>query len=297
MPRRQRRHKGNSELLMGLITLIITTILIIALILLIMFILKKEGKKEPSESQSTEEITKTPAAADTSPPLIEGAKDISIFLGDTISYKKGITVTDNVDVDVQLEIDNSKVDRNKLGEYTVVYKATDSSGNSTSQEIIVTVEEKINLEIKDDTYAFADDVLGQITSSAMTDREKAWNIYEWVKNNISYIGHSEKTDWISGAYTGFTEKTGDCYIFFATTKALLTRADIPNIDITRVGGKTNHYWHLVDIGQGWYHYDTTPQKDYLQVFLLTDEEVAAYTARSDHNYYSFDESLYPERAK
>ncbi len=268
--------------------LTISIIILIAVIIFVVFMFKKANKERQTERVKVE---------DTTPPMISGTKDQSITVGDTISYRKDVIVTDDMDSDVKLEIDNSKVNLNKAGVYPVVYNATDSSGNTSSEEIKITVKEKVDELVEGKVCEMADEILNQITDSSMSQHDKAWNIYKWVQNNISYVGNSKKTDWITGAYTGFKDKKGDCLIFFAVTKALLTRADIPNIDVTRVGGQTDHYWHLVDIGQGWYHYDTTPQKDYLQVFLLNDAEVADYTARSDHNYYTFDESLYPKRGQ
>lgn len=233
--------------------------------------------------------------ADTTPPVIEGAEDQYVFVGDTISYRQGVVVTDDIDENVELVIDNSQVNMQEAGEYTVTYHATDASGNKTTKEVLITVRNKIdNAANEEEVFAIADGILNEIIDPSMTQYDKAWSIYTWVCNNLSYIGHSDKSDYLTGAYEGFTKKRGDCYIYFAVTKVLLTRADVPNLDITRVGGRTKHYWHLVDYGEGWYHLDTTPQRDYIQAFMLTDEEVEAYTARSNRNYYTYDKSLYPE---
>lgn len=235
---------------------------------------------------------------DTTPPVIEGAEDKVVFVGDSIAYRQGIVVSDDIDEQVELTIDNSQVNLNKPGEYTAIYKATDSSGNSSTEEIKVIVRPKTDNPVdEEEVFAIADQILEEIIDPSMSMLDKAWNIYTWVVKNISYVNESDKTDWINGAYEGFTRKKGDCFTYFAVTKTLLTRAGIPNLDVTRVGGRTNHYWHLVDCGQGWYHLDTTPQREYLKVFMLTDEEVDAYTARSNNNYYNFDKSLYPERGK
>jgi hypothetical protein len=75
--------------------------------------------------------------------------------------------------------------------------------------------------------------------------------------------------------------------------------------VTRVGGSSNHYWNLVNCGDGWYHFDCSWRihGDYYVTFMKTDAEVAAYTddytrRYPNHpNYYTFDPSLYPERGK
>ncbi len=243
----------------------------------------------------TEVVAELTIIADTTPPVIEGVEDQYVFVGDTVSYRQGVVVTDDIDENVELVIDNSQVNIQEAGEYTVTYRATDSSGNETSKQALITVRNIIeNAADEEEVFVIADEVLSEIIDPSMSQYDKAWEIYTWVGSNISYIGHSDKSDYLTGAYEGFTKKRGDCYIYFAVTKVLLNRADIPNRDVTRVGGRTNHYWHLVDYGEGWYHFDTTPQRDPIEAFMLTDEEVEAYTARSDRNYYTYDKSLHPE---
>lgn len=246
-------------------------------------------------NNTTELSTNLTIIADTTPPLIEGTKNHFVFVGETVSYRKDVVVTDDIDDNVELIIDNSEVNLKKPGEYKLIYTATDSSGNISSNEVKVTVREKTPKVVSEtDVFEIADGIIKKITKESMSHYDRAYEIYKWVKNNVSYTGHSEKADYINGAYTGFKEKRGDCFTYFSVTKVLLDRAGIPNLDVRRVGGRTNHYWHLVDYGQGWYHFDTTPQADYLKVFMLTDAEVAEYTARGDRNYYTYDKSLYPE---
>ena len=57
--------------------------------------------------------------------------------------------------------------------------------------------------------------------------------------------------------------------------------------VTRVGKMES------DCGDGWYHFDTCPNKDKMATFMLTDAEVEAYTKKRGNNYYTFDKSLYP----
>lgn len=235
---------------------------------------------------------------DKTPPIIEGAKDLFVFEGDTISYRKDVVVKDNLDNNIELVIDNSQVNLQKPGEYTLTYHATDGEGNTSSQEVIVTVMKKLPSSVEEEEmFATADQVLSEIIDESMSKKDKAWYIYDWVINHISYSSQVDKTDWILGAQGGFKTRKGDCFTYFSVTKALLTRAGISNLDVTRVGGRSDHYWHLVDYGEGWYHLDTTPQHDYLQVFMLTDKEVEEYTVKTNRNYYTYDKSLYPERGK
>jgi len=143
------------------------------------------------------------------------------------------------------------------------------------------------------------DVLGSITNSDMTKLEKAEAIFNYAKGKIRYTGTSDKSDWKKGAYTGMTAKKGDCFTYYAVSRALLTAAGIDNLTVTRQGGPTSHYWNLVNCGDGWYHFDATPRSSKLPAFnsfMFTDEEAADYTARAGRNYFSFDGSLLPARA-
>ncbi len=228
---------------------------------------------------------------DTEAPVFQGVSNKQVSIGDSISYKKGVTVTDNRDKDLTFTVDNSKVNLKKEGTYTVTYTAKDAAGNKATKKINVTVK-RFTISIEQ-VNELCDNVLAKITNNGMTNRDIAYAIYKWAKQNISYTGESDKSDWVAEAYRGMTNKYGDCFTYFSVAQALLTRAGIDNMEVTRVGGKTRHYWNLINCGDGWYHFDSTPHKDHKQTFMLTDQEVAEYTEIRGNNYYTFDKSLYP----
>jgi hypothetical protein len=228
---------------------------------------------------------------DKEPPVIHGARDLTVTIGDAISYKKGVTVTDNMDKKPSLTVDNSQVNLKKAGSYTVTYIAADQSGNKAKKTIQVQVKEpQITEELLNEK---CDEVLAKILEKDMTKREQAYAIYRWIKNNISYSGASDKSSWISEAYRAISEYSGDCFSYYAVAQALLSRAEIDNMCVTRVGGRTKHYWNLVNCGDGWYHFDSCPNKDHKEAFMLTDKEVEKLTKARGNNYYTFDKSLYP----
>lgn len=228
---------------------------------------------------------------DTEPPVFYGIKDFNVFEGFTVSYRKGVSVKDNRDSDVSFQIDSSKVNLNKAGTYKVYYSAKDSAGNTATEVATVTVDP---FEVTEEMlYAKVDPVLDKITKKGMTKREIAYEIYKWVKNHVGYTGKSDKSDWMKEAYRGIVNGLGDCFTYYAVSEAFLTRAGIDNMKVTRVGGKTQHFWNLVNCGDGWYHFDTCPNKDKMETFMLTDAQVEAYTKKRGNNYYNFDKSLYP----
>lgn len=235
---------------------------------------------------------------DTQPPVIEGAADILVYQGDAVSYRKGITVTDDKDPAPTLNIDSSKVDLSSPGEYTLTYSATDASGNTATVKVAVTVKEaKEGYAALEEIYAQADALLAKIITEDMTVREQVEAIYAHMKT-YGYTSHSDKEDYLQGAYTMMTELTGDCFNYYALCKVMFDRLEIPNIDVRKVkktATSSDHYWSLVSVdgGETWYHFDTTPRKGTGDNFcLVTDAFLDAY---SDSHYGSHnrDKSLYP----
>ena len=290
-----------SPLLYGLLALCILA----AVVLAVFLVPRLSGSPAPSASDTP------PPAEDTQPPVISGVKDLTVAVGESLSYRTGVTVTDNVDETVRLQVDSSGVNLSEPGEYQALYWAEDAAGNRAEVPVTVTVVAAVtvddadtgatedvvesgNVEItQDGVNELADEILAEITTPGMSQREKALAIYNYVHNHIRYVGTSDKSSWLVGAYVGFTRGSGDCYNYFACSKALLTRAGIPNVDLTRVGGNSRHYWQLVDVGSGYYHFDACPHPNSypLYSFLLTEEEVKAYTRQCSSirkNYYVYD---------
>ena len=103
-----------------------------------------------------------------------------------------------------------------------------------------------------------------------------------------------------GAYTGFTTGRGDCFTYYACSRALLTALGIDNLEVQRYGSSmaTQHFWNLVNYGEGWYHFDTCPHlltDPRFDCFMATDQELLNFDAGAGREYYSFDADAYPER--
>ena len=236
---------------------------------------------------------------DTTAPVIEGAKDIKAFVGGSIAYRDGVTVTDDADPDPTLTIDNSAVNINAAGTYPATYTATDAVGNSSSVTVTVTVGQKpANYVEEEQVYEAAQEIYDQIVKPGMTDMEKAYAIYHWVKDYIYYVDQSSHEYWTVAAYQAFTEKAGDCFTYYAAAKAMLNMAGIQNTDVEKSDiSHSRHYWLLINLGYGWYHYDACPRvgpgDD--NFFMLTDAELAQYS-NAHGGTHVFDPTLYPERA-
>ena len=248
-------------------------------------------------NNTTDITVKIKVISDEEAPVIEGAKDLFVEVGDTVSYRKDITVTDNEDTNPTLTIDNSQVDLSTPGEYKVIYTATDVSGNSSSVEIKITVEEKGPKKDREEVYALARKVLDKIIDDSMTDMEKAFAVYRWTNTNIMYTGTSNKSHWTIGAYDAFKNMAGDCYNYYAAAKAMFDVLGIENVDIVKSDtSHSSHFWSIINLGDGWYHVDCTPRKGSGDLFfMVTDAELEAYSVKNK-NSHIYIGSLYPERA-
>ena len=226
---------------------------------------------------------------DTEAPVLTGIKDITVFIGDSVSYKTGVKATDNCDGELSFQVDNSSVDLNTEGSYQVTYSATDRAGNETSATVTVTVRKRAySIEEVD---ALADKVLEKIITDDMSQYDKLVAIYKWVRGHVGYINHSDKGDWVKAAYEGLALGQGDCYVFACVAKELLTRAGITNMDIEKIPAKTEHYWNLVDIGEGWYHYDTCPRKDKSVFCYVSDADLMEYS-NAHNGSHNYDKTIY-----
>lgn len=237
---------------------------------------------------------------DNTPPEIKGVKDLRAYVGGTINYRKNVKVTDDHDSNPTFTVDSSKVDISKEGTYTVKYIATDAAGNTAEKTAKVVVSRKV--ESKEDkklaAIDLADKVLDNIIKPGMSTKEQVKAIYNWARGNIGYSGHSDKSDYQVEAYNGLKNRGGDCFTYYAVTKLMFERLDIPNIDVKKVKNypsDSNHYWSLVSVdgGKTYYHFDATPRKgDGDNFCLVTDAFLDAYS-NSHGKCHNRNKSLYP----
>lgn len=238
----------------------------------------------------TSKMVRLTLIEDTEAPVIHGAVDLKIFIGASVSYKKNVTVTDNCVEGLTLTVDTSGVNTNAEGVYPVTYTARDAAGNTTSATVTLSVVPRV-YDINE-VNAIADSVVAGIITPEMGDRDKITAIYNYVKSHVTYINSSEKGNYVRAAYEGLVDGKGDCYVFASTSKVLLTRAGIINMDIEKIPTRTLHYWNLVFVDGGWYHFDTTPRKDRPVILMWTDAQLMDFSAKHN-NCHNYDHSLYP----
>lgn len=228
---------------------------------------------------------------DSTPPKISGVREITMHAGGSVSYKQGVTATDDYDKNPVLTVDTGGVDIYTVGDYTVKYTAEDAAGNKAEATAAVHVKPAgAEYATEDLVNRLADRVLSQIITPGMSQYEKARAILVWVKSNVYDTGSSPHDSEVKGAYRGLYEKKGDCYAFTMAARYLLTRVGIQNMVVYTTAATENwvskHCWNIINIGEGWYHYDTFYGLD---TFYVTDEFI-----KKRRFEYQYDASKYPD---
>jgi hypothetical protein len=209
-----------------------------------------------------------------------------------------------------LEIDSSQVDLTREGRYQIRYIATDAAGNVTTVlKTVYVYEKKVTREMLNEEL---DRIISSLGITAdMTKEEQCRRIYYYVYDNVSYVSLSDKADWVRAAYDGLSDRQGDCFTYYALSKAFFERLGIENMCIqrtmeasTRLG--ETHFWNYVNIGDAqnpqWYHFDTTHLKDRnytRRLVLITEEQLQRYNndVRDDNgDFYRYDSTGYPTPA-
>ncbi|MCM3628171.1 DUF5011 domain-containing protein [Paenibacillus glycanilyticus] len=292
MRTRRTRRTIRSKVILGVAFVLIAALVIWTSIDSISADTKTETK--PADTPTATSAATPDTKADTELPKITGVKNLTVFIGDRVSYKTGVTVKDNHDTNVALVVDTSGVNLKKVGVYNITYMAKDAAGNVAQAEAKVTVKVKPASPLNEDELnKLADTVLAKIVTEDMTEVDKLWAIFKWTKYNIGYVDSSSHTDWRKGALQGFKQGTGDCFVYYATAKMLMERSGFETQTVIRdKGRKTKHFWSLVKVGDAWYHFDTTPTIKKNTTFLLTDAELALFN-KQFKNYYLFDKTKHP----
>jgi hypothetical protein len=185
----------------------------------------------------------------------------------------------------------------------VRYSVVDLSG--LSFEVKATVF--ITNVSADFIYERVDQILDGFIDDNMTELEKVYAIFSWVRSNVLYapLERNRTETSYDGAYRAIRARRGNYFEFSSISEIMLTRADVPNMLIERIPGTPErHRWNLVNPDDlGWHHFDSFPSPFGVgnQKAFFTDslaEEFTLHFATLEenpmNNYYTYDPSLYPE---
>ena len=225
---------------------------------------------------------------DTEPPELFGLRARYCYVGEPVSYLSEVYAWDDCDGDVEVTVDTSGVNINEIGDYYVTYYATDRRGNTASRSIVMHV---VRSRVEEDrAQEVADAIIAKILTDGMTLPEQVEAIYDYVFTNVRYAATSNKQDWRGEAVRGLTTGRGDCFTSYAAARLLLEQTDAQIISVQRSGPNTHHYWMLVNVGTGWYHFDAcNAWTGKYRCFMWTDEQ----TRQHSRSYWRYDPTLYP----
>ena len=240
---------------------------------------------------------------DITPPQIMGVTELSIYLGSTVAYRKGIIIADDTDPSPILTVDSSQVDLSRAGTYPVTYTATDCVGNTTVRETTITVTEAPKSYVEEAVILEAADAfLAKVITEEMTVREQIQAIYDYLDGRFYYVNTSDKNDWMQAAYKLLKTQRGDCFSFYSLSRLLFERLGIPNLTVQRLDNpwrSGSHWWSMVSVdgGETWYHYDSTPHMaSLMETCLVTDADLERFN-QSARGYYDWDREAYPATPK
>lgn len=229
-------------------------------------------------------------------PSFTGLEELHIQVGNTISYKAGVSAKDSQDGELAFSVDPGNVDNKTVGTYTAYYTATDADGNTLTAPRTIVVQDKAEAAVE----KYAADVIKKIITDDMTLDQKIYKIYLYTKKNVQFVGTSDKSSIAHAAYEGFSTGKGDCYTYYAMNVILMNMVGIKNLEVTRIGGTSHHWWNLVLHEDGkYYHVDSCPKAIYLDgqtYYKMSDSDLDDYTnnkqvAAHRPNYYTYDKTL------
>ena len=141
-------------------------------------------------------------------------------------------------------------------------------------------------------------ILQKIIKPGMTRDEQIRAVFDYVDDNVLYVGTSDKSSIENAAYEGLTKKKGDCYTYYALIRVMLDILEIPNLECRRIDGTSDHWWNLVQFEDGkYYHVDATSRSiAWFTHFKMTESMLQEYTNNPEvmahrPNYYNYDHTL------
>ncbi len=153
-------------------------------------------------------VEKTVLVQDTTKPVFEDVKDISIEEGESYDFEKNIKATDLTDVTITF----SEVDLTKTGEHKVTATATDSSGNIATKDINIEVTKK---EVEETPTA--SNSSGNSSSSSSSGSSSNTSSSSGSSSSSSGSSSNTTTPEVEEPSTpsgGYDYKTGDLGILF-----------------------------------------------------------------------------------
>lgn len=241
---------------------------------------------EGNETELSDTVT---VEDDVEPPVLYGVIDRIAYVGEPIAYLAEVYAEDAVDGKTEVTVE-SGVEADKAGTYEVTFITEDLSGNRASATCKYKLVSSTVTEAE--VHELAQEVIGKIITDDMVMAEKLKAVFDYTRGHVHYVGDSNKSDWRKEAARGFRTGRGDCFTFYSVSRALLDELGVEYMSVQRQGGRTRHYWTIVNIGTGWYHFDTTVAPHHKhKCFMWTNAQ-----CKVKPYFWRYNQSKYPEIA-
>ena len=269
----------------------------------------EETQTETSETETTTKETETTTEADTESPVIWTATCIYCSVGDTLTqsdYLRYIYVSDNIDPEPSVTVDAGSVSTAAAGTCTVEYTVSDAAGNTSYAATDVIVCDDTPAAVsgfaydEDDLYERCSAVLDSIITDEMTDLQKVFAVFYYVRNLTYNSAQSTTMEYRAEAYYFLTIGSDNCYGNACLSQVLLEMLGYDSFIITGYDmyyDEQTHYWNMVSIdgGENWYHYDSSTwvwKNNELPVCMVTEDVLLGISQRRG-GIYNFVSEEYP----
>ena len=298
------RHRKNVWLAIKILFISFAAMVLLLVIVLMVALFTKNDMLSGKDKNDTE-----------APVIIGPSNNIYVgYVGETPFYKQMVRVTDNIDEEPQLKVDNSRVNKDVEGEYQVLYVATDAAGNKSKYILtyVVKSQEYSKTTLMNMVEQLAEE--NGITKD-LSKKEQVRKIYKFVQNYVAWedgasgIGESNipninranwESDWIEEAIRTIENECGDCYSYYSLSKAFFEYLGIENEGIQRSSLSEEagtHFWNAVKVEEGWYYYDGTRLAGSFSdgtknACLITQAKLDSYvTSKGGKECYLMDQKL------
>ena len=228
-------------------------------------------------------------------PVIQGAVNRTVYVGDTISYRSGIQIKTDTNETPELTIDSSEVDLDTPGVYPVTYTATDIYGRSSSVIARVTVEEKpANYDDMLLLEQQVDAKLKELINPEMSEIEKLFAIFRYVRLVSPWNRGRTEHDPVQQSLLAMAGNPGDCFTHAALYQIMLERAGFVCALVEKDSETGMHFWLMVHTKYGWFHSDPSPiYVTGFVAFLSTDLQLQEYAAKYRPHLYDLGYTTLP----
>ena len=304
--------KQRKQLVLGAVKItaaILALALLVMTALLVVDMMNENGVFSPDASQSDKNSLMQPT----------DGRTVTVKQNGTVSYKSLVTYPDGY----ELDWNSDNVDLTTPGKYSVTYTLSQNGKAVETLKLTIVVEE-VNVELEELMTLVGNKAAQLGITKEMTKVEQVRRIYDFVNsptkskndaniyfNDQSNTG-SDRSDWntdkwIKEATLTLQNMKGDCYSYYAVSKAFFEYFEIENVGIQRAansGTRGTHFWSMVNVGTAkspqWYYYDSTRLGGQFadgtkNACLITLDKLQGYqSSDGSEGFYAFDPSDYPK---